>query len=482
MLSQFQLFVVMGISLNMASLGAVMGFTAILLPQLRAPDSMVKVDNVSGSWIASIVGLSLIVGNLMVPTLMGKFGRKVASLISCSIILVFWLCIALATSVTVILIARAFQGLSMGINLSLSPIMIGELTSPSNRGIFSSIMTSSITAATLMVHIVGSYVAWETTAIICAFVSFISLAILVFSPESPSWLADKGKFEESRKSFRWLRGEAEDEELELMLEARKVREEIVKTTKQDYNIINYIKEAFSRREFYKPVFIMIHLYTLSLWTGMAFLIVYTVDIIKAIVGEDADVALHITVLDIQRMISTIIGLIVIKKIKRRTVLFVTVGINFAALVLIAAYTFVRAKTVLPFDHPAIGIILLHIHMFSVTTGALPLPIIISGELFPLEYRSLAGGISAIAFSLNYFLTSKTVLVLLNSMGLYGAYTLYAAVTLYCVVVIWIMLPETKDRTLQDIEDEFRGKPKLKSDDNVSMPLTVNGKSNLDEEA
>lgn len=370
----------------------------------------------------------------------------------------------------------------MGINLSLSPIMIGELTSPSNRGIFSSIMTSSITAATLMVHIVGSYVAWETTAIICAFVSFISLSILVFSPESPSWLADKGKFEESRKSFRWLRGEAEDEELEQMLEARKVREEIVKTTKQDYNIINYIKEAFSRREFYKPVFIMIHLYTLSLWTGMAFLIVYTVDIIKAIVGEDADVALHITVLDIQRMISTIIGLIVIKKIKRRTVLFVTVGINFAALVLIAAYTFVRAKTVLPFDHPAIGIILLHIHMFSVTTGALPLPIIISGELFPLEFRSLAGGISAIAFSLNYFLTSKTVLVLLNSMGLYGAYTLYAAVTLYCVVVIWIMLPETKDRTLQDIEDEFRGKPKLKSDDNVSMPLTVNGKSNLDEEA
>lgn len=302
----------------------------------------------------------------------------------------------------------------------------------------------------------------------------------MFSPESPSWLADKGKFVESQKSFRWLRGDAENEELEKMLEARKVREEIVKPTNKDNSIIQYITKAFSRREFYKPVLIMIHLYTLALWTGMAFLIVFTVDIIHIILGGDVDVALHITILDIQRMMSTICGLILIKRIKRRTILFTTVGINFAALVATAAYTFIKAKYVLPFDHPAIGIFLLHVHMFSITTGALPLPIIISGELFPLEFRSLAGGISAIAFSLNYFLTSKIVIFLLHSIGIYGAYTLHAAVTLYCMVVIWIMLPETKDKTLQDIEEEFKGKPKLKSfdDKTASVPLTLNEKSNM----
>ncbi|XP_063834975.1 facilitated trehalose transporter Tret1-like [Ostrinia nubilalis] len=468
-----QMFVVLGISLNMSGMGAILGFPAVLLPQLRAPGSQITVDSVSGSWIASIVGLSLLAGNLMVPTLMGKFGRKIASLISCTNILVCWIWLVLATDVTSILIARALQGLSLGINLSLSPIMVGEFTSPSNRGMFSSIMASSITAMTLLVHVAGSYLAWQTASLICAAISFTSLAVLLFSPESPSWLADKGRFEDSRQSYRWLRGDAENEELEKMLEARTVRDE---NTHRN-NIFSYIKKAFSRREFNKPVLIMIHLYMLSLWSGMALLVVYTVDTIHAIVGNDVDVALHITILDVQRTISTIFGLIIIKKLKRRTVLSVTVGLNFATLVSIAAYTYIKANTSLPFDHPAIGLTLLHIHMCSMSTGALPMPIIISGELFPLEFRSLAGGISAIAFSVNYFLTSKTVMLLYNSIGIYGTYALYAAVTFYCLVVILIFLPETKDRTLQDIEEEFRGTPRVKSaeDNAAAIPLNASHK-------
>ncbi|RVE50589.1 hypothetical protein evm_004713 [Chilo suppressalis] len=472
-----QCFVVAGVSLNMANFGTVMGFNAILLPQLQAPDSDISVDTASASWIASIVGISLVLGNLAVPTIMGKFGRRRASLFSCFILIACWLQISIATNITLLLIARFFQGFSLGINLSLSPIMIGELTSPKHRGIFSAIMTTSITTGTLSVHVMGSYLTWHTTALVCAFVCVTSFAILILSPESPSWLADKKRYEDSRRAFHWLRGDMEEEELEKMLEARKTRHDPNENNKK----FTYLIEAFKKKEFYKPVIIMLHLHTISMWTGMCFLIVFTVHIIRLLVGDDIDVAMHLTIIDVQRMLSTFVALYAVKIVKRRRILFTTVGANIVILVVIALYTLAKSKNVLPFDHPAIGLVLLHIHMCTITTGSLPLPVVISGEIFPLEFRSLAGGISSLAFSVNYFITSKTAMFLLSTIGIHGTYFLYASVSFYCTTVVWFMLPETKDRTLHDVEEEFRGKAKIyleKIDVIQALPLTASEEKNM----
>ena len=51
----FQCFVTLGVSLNMAAHGLVMGFAAILLPQLRLPSSLIPIDDASGSWIGEIL-------------------------------------------------------------------------------------------------------------------------------------------------------------------------------------------------------------------------------------------------------------------------------------------------------------------------------------------------------------------------------------------------------------------------------------------
>ncbi|KAL4712462.1 hypothetical protein ACJJTC_007478 [Scirpophaga incertulas] len=84
---------------------------------------------------------------------------------------------------------------------------------------------------------------------------------------------------------------------------------------------------------------------------------------------------------------------------------------------------------LPYDHPAIGLMLIHIHMFSIATGTVPLPYIIAGEY---SHWNTVAWLEASAY--------------------------FSSVVGYCLTVAGIFLPETKDRTLQDIEDEFRGRP------------------------
>lgn len=413
---------------------------------------------------ASILGFALVAGNFIVPSIMAKFGRRTANLVSIAPMISGWFCILTASSITTLLIARFLQGISMGMSSSLGPVLIGEYTSPKNRGAFLTVISLSIATGVLFVHTLGLYFTWQITALVIVFIVFGDLIIVIYSPESPSWLADQGRYDECRKVFKWLRGNEEDDELEKMIESSKIIREAKDLaesgsfcTRLRRNIA-YVNMTLRKKEFYKPIFIMIHIYTLGQWSGANLLASYTIKIFTNIVGTGSNISLMIISLGVQRIISNSVALFVIRKVKRRTMLFATVSINICAFLVTAAYTYFKSQNMLPYDHPFIGILLIHIHMFSIATGTVPLPFIIAGELFPLEYRSLAGGLSVLFLSSNLFITVKTAPYLFSNVGIYGAYLLYAGVVGYCLVVAWLFLPETKDRTLLEIENEFRGQP------------------------
>ncbi|XP_030023174.2 facilitated trehalose transporter Tret1 [Manduca sexta] len=460
-----QCFVTSGVSLNMAAAGLVMGFTTGLLEQLKASDSSIPIDDSSGSWIAAIPGFSLVVGNFLVPSIMSRYGRKMANLISIIPLIIGWVCIIFAQDVLTLMIARVFQGLCMGMATYLGSVLIGEYCSPKNRGAFLMTISISIAVSVLVVHTMGSYIRWQISALVCGLIALLDLFIVICSPESPSWLADQGRYDECRRVFRWLRGNHEEEELKRMIEASiiiresKAEADISETfiKKLRSNIV-YFKTTIQKKEFFKPIFIMIHIYTIAQWSGVNIVVTYAIDLFQRIVGPDCNIPLLVITLDAHRIIANIFAIYIIKKVKRRVMLFTTVGINLFALLGIAVYTYSKENSLLTIDHPMIGILLIHTLMFAVASGTLSLCFIIAGEIFPLEYRSLAGGISVLFYSANMFITVKTLPHLFNVLGVHGTCCINAAVVAYCLFVAWCYLPETKDRTLQDIEDEFRGRP------------------------
>ncbi|CAK1546801.1 unnamed protein product [Leptosia nina] len=460
-----QCFVTLGVSLNLSSHGLTMGFAAIALPQLRKPDSIIPIDDVTGSWISAILGFALIVGNFIIPTVMAKYGRRTANILSIITMLVGWFCVILATNIKVFLIGRFLKGTAMGMTASLGPVLIGEYTSPKNRGAFLTTISLSIAIGVLFAHTLGAFFYWQVAALVIAVVMFFDLVIVLYSPETPAWLSDQGRYEESRRVFRWLRGDSEEEELRRMIETsvivREAKAEIVVadtfSKRLKANIV-FFNTTIRKREFYKPIFIMIHMYTLSQWAGANILAAYTLDVFTNVIGTEVNIYLMVITLGAQRIISNGIAVWIIKKVKRRTMLFATVGLNVFAFLAIAAYSYLKVHNMLPYDHPLIGILLIHIHMVTIATGTVPLPFIIAGELFPLDYRSLAGSISVFFLSGNFFIILKTVPYLFKTIGIHGAYVIYAAIVAYCLVIEYFFLPETKDRTLQDIEDEFRGRP------------------------
>lgn len=319
----------------------------------------------------------------------------------------------------------------------------------------------------LLVHLIGSLVSWQNTVLILIVFPLASVLMTFFIPESPSWLATRGRYEDCRKAFRWLRGDDEEEELNEMIKAR------CETIKTPISNCRDLVVLFKKKEFYKPIVIMIHSYLMGEFSGGALMSCYSTTVITHLAGPEVDAHMWMIALDAQRNISNIIAVYVVNKVKRRTMFMSTGGLCILSNVAIACYVYAKLQGWLTYTAVWLPILLINIQFFTVAVGMVCLPYVIAGEIFPLEYRSVGSSISIVSIASGYFLVTKTFPAMVDSLGLHGSYAVYAAAMSYNLCVIWWLLPETKGRTLQQIEEHFRGKTLVPEEVEVRKSLKDN---------
>ncbi|XP_026501692.2 facilitated trehalose transporter Tret1-like [Vanessa tameamea] len=451
-----QCFVTAAVGLNIIGFGCAVGFPAVLLPQLKETDSSIPLTTESGSWIAAILALSMLAGNLMTPPIVDRLGRKAGHYALTVIFLISWYITIMATSVEALIIGRMMLGIAGGLLTTLRSILIGEYTSPRNRGAF--LTTISLTQAfgIFFVHLIGSLLSWQKTALICIFFPFASLVMIMYTPESPSWLLTKGRYDECRRVFRWLRGMDEDEELEDMIKARLAFEQAII---KDHGVNWYAKllRIVRKREFYKPIMIMIHSNIIMQFSGGTTMAAYSTVIIILLMGSNANAHFWMVFLDTQRIICNTIAVYIINRTRRRMMVLTTGVLAVASHFAIAIYVYCRNHG---WEYDAIWLpaLLINLQYLAVAVGTVPMPQVIGGEVFPLEYRSIGGTISLATGGGVMFLALKTFPELIDKTGLHGTYTIYGGILLVNLIIVLMLLPETMGKTLQQIEDEFRGRP------------------------
>ncbi|CAH2099331.1 unnamed protein product [Euphydryas editha] len=466
-----QCFVTAAVGINIIGFGCVVGFPAVLLPQVLEKDSPVTLTKESASWIVAVLALSILSGNLITPPIMDRLGRKTTHYALTVMFLISWIITIMATSATTLIFGRLLHGIAGGLLTTLRSILIGEYTSPRNRGAFLTIVSLSQAFGVFFVHLVGSLLSWQKTALICIFFPFISLIMIIYSPESPSWLLSRGRYDECRQVFSWLRGNEEDHELEDMIEARLAYE---KAAIQDYKKQNWfikLSKIIRRKEFYKPIIIMIHSNIIMQFTAGP-IAPYSTVIIALLMGPKANPYFWMVFLDTQRLILNTIAIYIIHRVKRRVIISTTgllsVGSHFA----IAIYIYCRIRG-WSYDAVWLPALLINIQYLAVAMGTVPMTQVIGGEVFPLEYRSIGGTISLAVGGGVLFLVLKTFPTLINNVGLHGTYIIYGGIILVNLLIMLILLPETKGKTLQQIEDEFRGRPLRRDELEAKQSLQSN---------
>lgn len=469
-----QLLTALGPLTGLIAAGMSNGYSAILLPQLKisSNDSQslsesADVDHFGTlttdqeSWIAAAAVLPIASGCWTGGFMAERFGRRTSLRMVYPIFCIGWLSIGLANSVQTLIASRLLIGYCTGIHASIFPIYVSETSDPLLRGVLLGAVGLTLSIGTLACHAMGTWLNWRTTAYICAVLPIISWIASFFSQESPMWLLGKGKIEEAKRSWIFLRGERSLEEFSL-LETTRLMEISEKRTRKR-SILRSFMKPWSSRYFLKPFGIVCLYFFVTQFAGANVMLFYCVEMLEEISGQ-AHAYLITLIIDAIRLTFGIIMCVLLKTCRRRIMTFISgFGVAVTLLSLSACLTFNIGR-------PWIPVILLVTYVALLPLGLTPIPWLLCGELFPRKFRGLGSGLTSGFNFMCFFVVIKTMPAMIELIKPEGTFAIYGSVALIGTSALYFILPETKNKTLQEIQISFNKKSHKPQIQDMEVPF------------
>ncbi|CAH0398407.1 unnamed protein product [Chilo suppressalis] len=426
-----------------AGAGHPIGFSAVALPQLRTENTTMKINDDMGSWIASIHSAATPLGSMLSGPIMEAIGRR-RTLQACVLPLIIgWVIIGTAAHHAVLLLGRIACGFAVGIMAAPSQVYLGEISEPRLRGLLIGTPFVAYSLGVLYVYALGGALPWRTVAFLSILLPVLAFIALCFSPESPTWLARRGRFHDAMAAMSRLRGNPEIAQRELH-ELISAREKEKARGEERLRFLATVRRA----PVMKPLLLINAFNLLQILSGSYVVIFYAVDIVRDSGGSlQPHMAANASAL--VRLAVTVIACIMLLKITRRALVLISgAGTAFCTLVLAFILSQGQGSGFLP------PTLILAYVAFN-TLGFFLLPGLMIGELLPTKVRGLCGGYIFCIFNTVLFGFTKLYPVMKNAIGMAGVFGMFGLSAALATVVLFLMLPETKGKSLLQIEQYYQ---------------------------
>lgn len=385
------------------------------------------------------------------PTIMQWKGRKLAFITSSTFVLIGWIVIYFANSVSTILISESLQGFGANGLLTVSYLCLSEMVTPENRNVFIQSYNICQCIGLSLIAITIKTLHWRLVGLVFSVPLVVAIVISFMWPESPFWLAWKGKTEECEKNFIWLRGNGEEsiKELNELIAAQKENRQ----RKQNTNMIKKIYSDITTKSCYIPGLHILLLFSLTYFSGGMVIILYSVELIQRTARDENIAFMGAISINFLLLFGATTNGVLVKRFKNKTVLLASAFGSTIILLLASTFTYLQTIEVLGKESKLCLYCLIG---FAITgmLGMLPITITISAELMPVRYRGIGGCISMLCTCILLALTLKTAPYLFLYIGLHGTFLLYSCNIIILASLVWKFIPETKNRTLQEIENFY----------------------------
>ena len=207
-------------------------------------------------------------------------------------------------------------------------------------------------------------------------------------------------------------------------------------------------ELFSRR-YRLPLAIAMVLMFGSQLSGINAIMYYSTEIFKNATG-DANTAFNSSIwIGLVNFVATFIAIGLVDKAGRKPLLLIGNAVQVAALVMVGVI-----YTQNPYSPALLGFVILYIAAFAMAMG--PLPWIVSSEIFPAKLRGRAMSVATCCIWSGCLIVAQTFPILLKLIGPTNTFWIYATCSMVTFWLVLWLLPETKGRTLEEIERHFAG--------------------------
>uniref|UniRef100_A0A1J3ICE8 Putative sugar transporter ERD6-like 13 n=1 Tax=Noccaea caerulescens TaxID=107243 RepID=A0A1J3ICE8_NOCCA len=395
------------------------------------------------SFFGSVLTIGGLVGAAMSGRLADVFGQRGALWVSNSFCMAGWLMIAFSQVAWSLDIGRLFLGVAAGLSCYVIPVYIVEIAPKQVRGAFSAVNALVMCSSVSITFIVGSVMSWQKLALISTVPCVLEFFGLFFIPESPRWLCRNGQVKESEVALQRLRGNNTDISKEAA-EINKYMENLQKEFKEDVFF-----ELFKPR-YWRVISVGIGLLVLQQLGGLSGYTFYMSSIFHKS-GFPNNIG--VTVAGVVQSVSSVIGLIIVDKFGRRSLLtLATVMMCLGSLITGLSFLF-QSYALLNNYTPISTLIGVLVFFISITIGIGGIPWVLVSEMTPINVKGSAGTLCNLtSWSCNWFVAyTFNFLFQWSSSGVFFIYSIISAVG---ILFVMKMVPETRGRSLEEIQADI----------------------------
>lgn len=450
-----------GITLIAALGGFLFGFDmAVISGTIPLVKDQFSLSAIAEGWFVSSALGGCIIGVAISGELSDRFGRRSSLMLSAILFLTSAIGSAIAPNFTLLIIARIIGGIGVGIASNVAPLYLSEIAPAQIRGALVTCYQLAVTVGILVAYLSNAWLLHLSDALQLSAGSFFSYIIadeswrsmfgmetipailfgigLFLVPESPRWLFQKDLKDRAKNIMQKISGESE---------AKNEIESLQKNREENQNEGSY--RELLQPGLRKALLIGLLLPIFSQFSGINAVIYYGPRILKSAGFSMSSALSSQIILGAANMLFTFIAIwYVDRKGRRPLYIYGTIGATISLFF-----------TGLCFYLNAVGSVFLLMSViaflgcFAFSIG--PLKFVVASEIFPNRIRGRALALSIMTMWVSDMIVGQITPMLLASVGTSGTFWFFTVFCLGGFFVVYKLLPETKDKTLEEIEDMWR---------------------------
>jgi len=428
--------------------GLLFGYdTAVISGAIGFLTKRFSLNAVMQGWAAGSVLVGCMIGASVAGFVSDRFGRKKAMVLAAVLFTVSAVGAAIPRNVTEFVIARMLGGVGIGIASMLSPLYISEIAPARSRGRLVSVNQFAIIFGMLVVYFVNAKVAslgseawnvavgWRWMFASGILPALLFLVLLAAVPESPRWLAKRGRSSEAERVLARIGG------------ADHARREIADiqdalTHKREESLAQLFEPVMRL-----PLLIGIGLAILQQITGINIVLYYAPEIFRS-AGSLTHKAMNDTVIvGAVNLAFTIVAIGIVDRLGRKPLLLIAsagMGVSLALLGWAFVFHLFQGPLVLLF-------VLTYVASFALAMG--PVVWVVIAEIFPTRIRGRAMSVATVCLWLSCFAVTQLFPIMLERLE-GKVFFLYAVICAAAFVFVALVVPETKGKSLEEIERQW----------------------------